>query len=984
MFILCPIFLCTAQKTSSGAYFQQEVNYTIQVSLNDSCHELNAFENLEYINRSPDTLNFLIFHLWPNAYSGNQTDLAKQLIEMKGRSKLFNDPSLKGYIDSLDFKVDNQQIHWTLMTGQPDICKLLLNAPLYPGDTLNVTTPFHVKIPKGVTSRMGHLGESYQISQWYPKPAVYDGEGWHPMPYLDQGEYYAEFGRYDVSITLPQNYIVGATGNLQNATEMRWLDALAADTSWKSNLDTARYRFPRSSIQTKTLRYTEEHIHDFAWFADKRFHVLKDSVRLPETGKIVTTWVLFTNKQVKLWKDAIPYVNQAVLYFSKWVGEYPYSNYTAVQSTLNAGIGMEYPGITVIGYVEDGFALDKVIAHELAHTWFYSALGSNERRYPFMDEGITSAFEIRYLNEQYPDKKLWELFFSNPKMGRLFSEKLPASRLYELQWLATARENKEQPLDLAATEYDFSNYGTMIYDKAGIGFNYLRAYLSDSMFDATMQSYYRIWKFRHPGPEDLQRVFEAETGKDLDWFFVDFIGTTKRLDYKVVRMKGQQLLVQNVGELNGPLVLSGLKRDSIYFEQWVEGFAGKKWVELPVGDYTRVKIDPLHSMPENNRLNNNIRRLGLSPKADPMHPQFLFSFEDPDKRNLIYMPALNWNQEDGFMVGAVLHNGYTMPKKLDYIFMPFYSFHQAGLKGYGKISYNVTPFQSFLRKATISLEGTQFGAPGNLNYQQSKARVELFFRPREAKSPFSHKAFASYSSASNLAQINLAQKAEIVDIMQLGYEFEKSSVVDPYRFLSTFEGNGSFQKVTAELNYRFSYYGINNGLDIRLLAGGMLKTNALAPYYSLAPSGRSGRELYLYQGDLPDRFGEYLSSFWTRQMTTTEGSLVSPVNEQLGYSKWLVSLSIASDLPGKIGSFGIKPFVNVLLNDHGLSTDHRSPLFLETGLNIGISDLFEFSVPLLVSGNIQSMTGSMKDRIRFTFNLGNFGKLKSNLAELGI
>jgi hypothetical protein len=325
-----------------------------------------------------------------------------------------------------------------------------------------------------------------------------------------------------------------------------------------------------------------------------------------------------------------------------------------------------------------------------------------------------------------------------------------------------------------------------------------------------------------------------------------------------------------------------------------------------------------------------------------------------------------------------------MPKKLDYVFMPFYSFQQAGLKGYGKISYNITPFQSVLRKATISVEGTQFGAPGNQNYQQSKAGVELFFRPREAKSPFSQTAFASYISASNLAQINLSQKAEIVDFLQLGYELEKSSVVDPYRFQTTFEGNGSFQKVTAELNYRFSYYGKNNGLDIRLFAGGMLKTNASAPYYSLAPSGRSGRELYLYQGDSPDRFGAYGSSFWTRQMTLSEGGLISPINEQLGYSKALVSLSMTSDLPGKIGSLGIKPFVNVLWNDHGLETGNRSPIFFETGLKVGVSDLFEFSVPLLVSGNIQSMTGAMKDRIRFTFNLGNFGKLKSNLASMGI
>src|SRR5665647_2290250 len=306
MFIFCPIIIMPFQKTFAQDYFQQEVNFDIRVTLNDKCHELSAFETVEYINRSPDTLDFLIFHLWPNGYSSNKTALAKQLYEQKGKAKLFNDPELKGYIDSLDFRINKEVVQWSFYDGQPDICKIMLNEPVHPGDTVYITTPFHVKIPKAVTSRLGHLETSYQISQWYPKPAVYDRNGWHPMPYLDQGEYYSEFGTYDVSITLPDNYTVGATGNLQNEQEMERLNALAADSTWKKTIDTAGYEFPPSAIQMKTLRYTEKQIHDFAWFADKRFHVMKGLVKLADSGKEITTWVMCTNKQAKLWKDAIP------------------------------------------------------------------------------------------------------------------------------------------------------------------------------------------------------------------------------------------------------------------------------------------------------------------------------------------------------------------------------------------------------------------------------------------------------------------------------------------------------------------------------------------------------------------------------------------------------------------------------------------------------------------------------------------------------
>lgn len=506
----------TFSKALSQEYFQQEVNYKINVTLNDRLHELSAFETVMYINNSRDTLRFLYFHLWPNGYANNKTALGRELLRENGKEKLFNDPELEGHIDSLDFRVKGEKIQWNRLEGEPDICRIIPGKPICPGDTMILTTPFHVKIPKGVTSRLGHIGESYQVSQWYPKPAVYDRSGWHQIPYLDQGEFYSEFGSFDVSITLPANYIVGATGNLQNKEETEMLDRLAADTDWLRTLFLSSDKFPVSSAQMKTLRYTGTHIHDFAWFADKRFHVMKGKVRLPASGREVTTWVMFTNQQAVLWLSAIQYVNSAISQFSNWIGDYPYDSFTAVQGALASGSGMEYPGITVIGHAEDDYQLDLVIAHEVCHSWFYSALGSDERRYPFMDEGTVSAYENRYANENYPGKKLWEVYFKNRKLAKFFHiDKMPVNMNQEVEWFIQARSNLEQPINLPAPDYNELNYSLIVYDKTAMCFNYLRAYLGDPVFDSVMHDYYRIWKSKHPQPEDLRKVFETHTGKDL-------------------------------------------------------------------------------------------------------------------------------------------------------------------------------------------------------------------------------------------------------------------------------------------------------------------------------------------------------------------------------------------------------------------------------------------------------------------------------------
>ena len=959
--------ISSSQYGFSQNYFQQKVNYDIRVTLNDHKNELNGFETIKYINNSPDTLNFLYFHLWPNGYSSNKTALAKELMKRDGRSRLFNNPDVNGYIDSLDFSIENKRIKWSLLEGFPDICKLFLDKPLNPGDSISITTPFHLKIPEGGISRLGHTGESYQISQWYPKPAVYDKYGWHQMPYLDQGEFFSEFGKFKVSITLPSNYVVGATGNLWNPEEIKWLDKLASDTAWLKIPDYINNAFPPSSNQMKTLIYTEDNIHDFAWFADKRFHVLKGSISLPESGRQVTTWAMFTNKEAYLWRKAISYINNSLWYLSKWNGDYPYNQFTAVQSSLNSGDGMEYPELTVVSGGENSYLLEDVLCHEICHSWFYSALGSNERRFPFMDESITSANESRFMQMRHPDKKLWELSLRNKKMATLIhAENIPVQRIEELDWVIPARINLEQPINLAASQYSNDNYGSIIYSKAPQGFNYLRSYLGTSLYDSVMHDYYRIWKNKHPMPDDLRKVFESHTNKDLSWFFDDFLGTTKRLDYKIVDFKDRKTLIKNKGELNGPLLIEEIKGDSIISKKWEDGFKGSKWIDTGPGDYSEIRIDPGHKMTELFRLNNNIRTSGIFRKADPFQLRILYTIEDPDSRYLIYVPAFNWTHEDGFMAGVALHSGEIIPKKFEYFVMPFYAFHSHQVTGFGKISLNTIPYNRFVRLITTSLEGGRFGAPGVQNYHRVSIDMDFYLRTRGFAS---QKFYAYFISASDLMQIETLVPAKMRYYTQLGYSIDRETVVDPFNLNITFEAGKSYQKASFEFNYMYSYNGKKSGFETRLFAGTMIEDNASYPFYSFSPAGRSGPEQYLYQGIYPDRFSNSSTTFFSRQMALSEGGLVSAVNGPLGYSRWLCSLTLTSGLPGGAYIIPIKPFMNLLLNDHGYERQNKAELYYEAGLKTGIWGFFEVYFPFVVSENINSITGSFKERIRFIFRL---------------
>ena len=212
--ICCLSVRLTAQSPSNN-YWQQQVNYSIAATLNDKENELDGFETISYINHSPDSLSFLWIHLWPNAYKNDKTAFSEQKLNGGATDFYFSNNEQKGYINRLDFKVDGTSLLTEDHPQYIDVVKIVLPTALAPGDSIVISTPFHVKIPYRF-SRMGYVDQNYSLTQWYPKIALYDSRGWHAMPYLEWGEYYNDFGNYNVEITLPSNYVVAATGVLKN------------------------------------------------------------------------------------------------------------------------------------------------------------------------------------------------------------------------------------------------------------------------------------------------------------------------------------------------------------------------------------------------------------------------------------------------------------------------------------------------------------------------------------------------------------------------------------------------------------------------------------------------------------------------------------------------------------------------------------------------------------------------------------------------
>jgi hypothetical protein len=973
-------------------YFQQQTDYKIQVRLDDTKNELFAEEKIEYTNNSSDALPYLYFHLWANAYKNDQTQLAKQLRENGNLTFHYSKAEDRGYIDQLDFKVNDQTVKWEFAGDTIDICRIWLSKPLQPGEHITISTPFHVKIPLGKFSRLGHLDQQYQITQWYPKPAVYDNNGWNQMPFLNQGEFYSEFGTYDVEITLPKNYIIGATGDLINGdTERRFLENQCEQTkAWKAEFERTgvkNYSFPPSDPENKTLHFHQEKVHDFAWFCDKRYHVLKGQVETPHDHRIVETWAMFTDEDAENWVKSIPYINDAITFYSLWNGDYPYNQVTAVDGGLSAGTGMEYPNVTVIGNISSDLMLETVIVHEVGHNWFYGMLGSNERKNPWMDEGINSFDENRYIETKYPDSKM--ITGVPAFIGKRFDlDRYKHRHQYYLEYLFNARKELDQPIQLSAPEYTSFNYGGIVYAKTGLAFQYLMAFLGTSTMDAAMHAYFEKWKYKHPQPDDLRKVLEKVSGKDLSWFFDDLINTTKKLDYQILASApgehGYRVAIKNVGQIKGPVALCGVKNGIMRGVVWYDGFWGTEVLSFPAVDdgIDYFMIDFNSDMPEIDRKNNILKTHGLFKRIEPLKLQFIGSLERPDKTQLFFTPVVGWNNYNKTMLGLALYNTILPQKKLEYLLMPMYGFGTKDLNGTANLSLNLPLQQSFIQQVTLRLSATRYAFndnPAVRSFNRIVPEINFELRKKPARSHIKQnikvrsiillldQTTTDYIYGSTPV---LKKKTDTILINNIRYTLTNSRKLNPYSLAVDYQQGQNMQKISATINSEITFKK-GKGVEFRLFAGYFLQTDN-DPAYAFHLSGETGSQDYLFDRIYLGR--SQSGGILSKQFSETDGAfkVYYPAAQS---NKWISSLNVKSCLPALPKAFRLYADLGMTGGSVQALTAPANSLFYTAGFNLSLpKNIFEINFPIVMSPQIHTYLYtnskfSYLETIRFTLNL---------------
>jgi hypothetical protein len=540
-----------AQNNPNPGYWQQHVDYKMEVVMDVKTFKYTGKQELVYTNNSPDTLKRVFYHLYNNAFQpGSEMDARlksisdpdKRMVKsFKSGEKTIKEsristlkPNETGYLNIKNFKQDGVAAT-TKTVGT--ILEVDLAKPLLPGQSTRLTLDFDAQVPVQIrrSGRNNAEGVALSMTQWYPKMAEYDFEGWHADPYIGR-EFHGVWGNFDVKITIDKEYTIGGSGYLQNKNEIG-----------KGYQDAGvEVKYPKKT-KTLTWHFIAPNVHDFAWAADENY---AHDMIVGANGVELHFFYINDPATNEGWKNLQPKTAQLLEFYNKHIGQYPYKQYSVIQGGDG---GMEYAMCTLI--TGRSFAgLVDVTAHEFAHAWFQHILATNESKHEWMDEGFTSYISDLALMEVMPPPQEHEDEQPNPFEGAYKN------------YFYMVSSGKEQPLSTHADRYDHNVfYSISAYSKGEIFLAQLGYVIGQDKLAETIKRFYRDYKFTHPTPLDIKRTAEKVTGAHLDWYLTDWTETTNAIDYGIKEMKEEgnttKITLERIGRMPMPIDIIAVYTD---------------------------------------------------------------------------------------------------------------------------------------------------------------------------------------------------------------------------------------------------------------------------------------------------------------------------------------------------------------------------------------------------------------------------------------
>jgi hypothetical protein len=830
----------------------------INAVLDEKNDVLKIQQEIIYYNNSKESLKEIYLHNWANSFKDKNTPLTKRLIGDYNKSLYFAKDNERGFSKILNLSVDFESIQFKTEEGAEDILKIELKKVLEPLDSVLIKASYTVKIPSSKFTNYGKTTNGYHLRYWYLTPAVFTNE-WQIISNLNTDDLFIDPTNYNINIKIPTDHFLRS--NLIQKKE-----SFIYNLSGNNKTDVVL------SIN-KTNNYTT--------YKTDKIDVITD-ISPKGINKKLTTDLL----------------NRELFFIEKYLGPYTHNELFVdeISQNKNPIYGLnQLPKF--LSPFSDVFDRDITYFKAIVRKYLENTLLLNRRTDYWLIDGIQTYLMMEYVKEFYSDVKLLGTVSKAWGVRNFNFSKLDFNDKYPFVYQFGARRFLDQALTTRADS--LSNFNRKIANKykAGLGLQYLKGYLGDSIINQSLKEFFVSNKLKIISSTRFNEIISSKTDKDLEWFFGDYISTNKKIDYTIKKIESNKdslyINIKNKRNITAPVALYGVKNKEIKFKKWVTGVDSTKTVTIAKGDFDKISLNYEQLYPEYNTL-DNWKNVGKSILNKPIQLKLIKDIEDPYYNQLFYQPELGYNYYDGITLGLKLHNKPIIPRNFIFKLVPSYATKSQSFTGLASVIYNQFFEKSKIQNIIYGLYASNFHYAPDLSYGVFAPYISTIFRRKSLRDVGGSSLTVKYVNIhKETAQGTVTNEEDIYNVLNIKYINSKPNIIEGVSYKINADISSNFTKFSTDIRYR-KLTAKNRQLDFRFFGGAFLNNKTTGDYFSFGLDRPSD---YLFEQNY---FGRSESSgIFSQQVIINDGGFKSVLptrfanqymasfNSSIGLWKWV-------------------------------------------------------------------------------------------------
>ncbi len=836
----------------------QNNSIKIDAVIDDTTDIIKIQQEIIFFNKTRKALGQIYLHNWQNGFKHKKTPLSKRLIEDYNKALYFAKEGERGGTTIRNLTVNYKNISFFSSEEQPDILRLDLNEDLNPQDSIIINASYTVKIPDAKFTGYGKTSSGYHLRYWYLSPAVFDTK-WQLMSNLNTDDLFIDASNYHIKLKTPSHYFINS--NLQFKKESEGFYELSG------------------AKRTEALLNLDKN-NTFTSYKTKNHTVLTD-ISFNDLNKTLASNIL----------------NREIQFIEDFLGKYPHQEFflDGITQGKNPIYGLnQLPKI--LNPFSDVFERDLTFFKILTKKYLENTLLLNRRTDYWLIDAIQVHLLAKYVKKYYPEVKLFGKISDTWLLKNFTISKLNFNQKYPFIYQFITRKFLDQAL---TTRVDsLSNFNRKIGNKykAGIGLQYLNAYLGDSIIKTAVKEFYKTTSLAASHSSQFETIVHSKTTKDVSWFFGDYLKTNKKIDYTIKKVSSTKdslkITIKNKRNITAPVALYGIQKKQIRFKTWVNGIDSMKTITIAKGNFNKVALNYEQIYPEYNSLDNSksVHKRFLN---KPLQFRLIKDLSDPYYNQLFYQPVIDYNYYDGLSIGAKLHNKPVIKRNFSFKITPSYATKSNTINGAASINYTQFFETSKLQNITYGVSASNYHFAPQRSYNIVLPYVSFLFKRKSLRDAGEKYIMAKLVHIDKEPAPNTTQKEEDnYNVFNLKYIHTNPNIIKgtSYKFSANIASN--FTKLSTDIRFR-SLTSTNRQLDFRFFGGIFLNNKTTGNYFSFGLDRPSD---YLFEQNY---FGRSESSgIFSQQFIINDGGFKSvlptrfanqfmfSINASIGLWKW--------------------------------------------------------------------------------------------------